>query len=63
MAPNYHENFMGDTVFNFDFFKEKESNLFGIFGINFLAKNDLVLDLEKMRSKVKNFIKYDRSKN
>jgi hypothetical protein len=37
MAPNYHENFMGDTVFNFDSFKEKRTNLFGLFKINFVT--------------------------
>ncbi len=49
MAPKYHENFMGDTVFNFACLKEK-------------TKNDLILDLEKMLSKVKIFVKYRRIK-
>ncbi len=62
MAPKYHENFMGDMNFNFDSLKEKKSNLFGLFGINFVTKKDLILDLEKMLSKVKIFIKYKRSK-
>jgi hypothetical protein len=42
---------MGDTVFNFDSLYENRTNLFGLFKINFVTKNDLSLDLEKCVAK------------